>query len=74
MTIVILSAVMRGVWLIRNDFVFNKQAWSDVKRIWKKIWSLTSEWSILCKEEEEMKSWLSFLELQIREPLKISSA
>jgi hypothetical protein len=76
MTNVISSAVMRGVWLIRNDFIFNKQAWSDVKRIWKKIWLLTSEWSILCKEKkkEEMKSWLSFLELQIRGPLKISSA
>jgi hypothetical protein len=61
LTNVILSAMMRGAWLIRNDFVFNKQAWSDVKIIWKRIWSLTSECSILCKDQkkEGMKSWLS---------------
>jgi hypothetical protein len=41
------SAVMRGVWLIRNDFVFNKRAWLDVKMIWKKIRLLAAEWSIL---------------------------
>jgi hypothetical protein len=43
--------------------------------IWRKIRLLASEWSILCKDQrrEEMKSWLSFLELHIREPLKISS-
>jgi hypothetical protein len=54
---------------------FNKQDWLHVKMIWRKIRLLASEWSILCKDQrrEEMKSWLSFLELHIREPLKISS-
>jgi hypothetical protein len=30
---IISYAVLRGVWLIRIDFVFNKHVWSDVKLI-----------------------------------------
>jgi hypothetical protein len=40
---VISTAVLRAVWLIRNDFVFNHQAWSDVKLIWNRIWRLSMD-------------------------------
>jgi hypothetical protein len=30
---IISTVVLRGIWLIRNDFIFNKQVWSDVKLI-----------------------------------------
>jgi hypothetical protein len=32
-TNMIIVAVVRGLWLTRNDFVFNKQVWSVVKLI-----------------------------------------
>jgi hypothetical protein len=73
---VISTAVLRGLWLIRNDFVFNNQVWSDVKLILKRIWKLSMKWLIICKESKMtvMKRWLSFLELQIQEPMKILNA
>jgi hypothetical protein len=42
-TNIISSAVMRGLWLTRNDFVFNNQVWSDVKMELKRIWKLSME-------------------------------
>jgi hypothetical protein len=30
---IISTAVLRGIWLTRNDFVFNGQCWLDVKLI-----------------------------------------
>jgi hypothetical protein len=35
------SAVLRGVWLIRNDFVFKQQTWSDVKLVLRRILKLS---------------------------------
>jgi hypothetical protein len=73
-TNIISSAVMRELWLIRNEFVFNNQVWSDVKMVLRRIWKVSMEWSIICKSSkmEEMKNWLSFLEKLIQEPLKIA--
>jgi hypothetical protein len=58
MSNIISSAVIRGIWLIKNDFIFNNQVWSDVKVIWRRIRVLSLEWSILCKDQkkEEMKN------------------
>jgi hypothetical protein len=69
----ITAAVLRGLWLTRNDFVSNKQVWSDVKLIWRSIRKLSSEWMLVCKEEnlEMMRSWLSFLDRLIQAPLQI---
>jgi hypothetical protein len=48
------AGILWGLWLIRNDFVFNHQVWRDVKvmlrRIWLCIWwtgnlSLKRIWS-----------------------------
>jgi hypothetical protein len=54
--------VLRGVWLIRNDFVFNKQDWSDVKLIWMRFLRLSMEWKPIYKESkmDGMMRWLSF--------------
>jgi hypothetical protein len=74
-TNMISAAMLRGIWLVRNDFVFHQQVWSDVKMVLRKILGLSWEWRILCKEGhmEMMTRWLSFLELQIQEPLKITN-
>jgi hypothetical protein len=67
---VISYAVLKAIWLTRNDFVFNKQDWRDVKGVLRKILKLSLEWKILGKEQnmEMMMSWCSFLEKLIREP------
>jgi hypothetical protein len=38
---IISTVVLRGIWLTRNDFVFNKHVWLDVKYILRRIWKLT---------------------------------
>jgi hypothetical protein len=69
------TAVLRGIWLVRNDFVFHQQVWSDIKLILKRILRLSWEWKILCKEMhvKMMTDWLSFLERRIQEPLRLTS-
>jgi hypothetical protein len=71
---IISTVVLTGIWLTRNDFVFNNQDWSDVKLVLRRIWKLKLEWQILCKDRtmEMMQKWLIFLEQQIREPLKVT--
>jgi hypothetical protein len=65
---IISATVLIGLWLIRNDFVFIAQVWSDVKQVLRRILSLSMEWKIICKESkmEMMKSWLSFMAVQIQ--------
>jgi hypothetical protein len=69
----ITAAVLRGLWLTRNNFIFNNQVWSDVKMIWRLIRKLSSEWMLLCKEEnlEKTRNWLSFLDMLIQGPSQI---
>jgi hypothetical protein len=69
------SAVLRGIWLTRNDFVLNGQVWLDVRMVWRRIRALSVEWKLLCRDqkEEEMERWLSFLEWLIQ-TLRIKGA
>jgi hypothetical protein len=74
-SLVVSAAVLRGAWLIRNDFVLKKQIWTDVKLILRRILVLSMEWSPIGKTSkmEEMQSWCSFLEAKIRAPLQITN-
>jgi hypothetical protein len=69
------TAVLRGVWLIRNEMVFNNQVWSDVRSILRRILQLIMEWKPIFKEEnlEEMMNWLCSLEKLIHKPLQIKN-
>jgi hypothetical protein len=73
---IVSTIVLRGIWLIRNDFIFNKQVWSDIKLILRRMLRLTVEQKIIFKESrrEEMERWSSFLEKVNHEPLRITSA
>jgi hypothetical protein len=65
---IISTAVLRSIWLTRNDFVFNKQAWVDVKCILRRSLKLSMEWKsiYMATQMEEMMSWSSFLEKLIK--------
>jgi hypothetical protein len=47
---VISTAVLRGLWLIRNDTVFNKQGWTEVKTVLRRIYKLSMEWKITSRK------------------------
>jgi hypothetical protein len=55
-TNIITRVVLRSAWLIRNDFIFNKQVWVDVKMILRRMLRLTLEWQNTFKEEEEKRT------------------
>jgi hypothetical protein len=48
-----ISAVLRGIWLIRNDMLFNKQVWSSMTVVLRKIMKILGDWKIICKEKKE---------------------
>jgi hypothetical protein len=71
----ILVAVLRGIWLIRNEFVFQNQVWSDVKMVLRKVMALTVEWSPICKavKVESLRNWCSFLKQKLKNPLLMTN-
>jgi hypothetical protein len=73
---VISAAALRSIWLTRNAMIFDKQVWSSVKWILRKIRILLLDWEVMCKKSKmgEMKAWLSGLERLIQEPLRIGNA
>jgi hypothetical protein len=48
--------------LIRNDLIFHKQVWVDVKMVLRRMLRLTMEWQITFKESrrEEMEEVVFF--------------
>jgi hypothetical protein len=42
-TSIITIVVLRSIWLIRNDIIFNNQVWVDVKMILRRMLKLTLE-------------------------------
>jgi hypothetical protein len=72
----ILTVALGGIWLIRNDIIFHKQGWLDIKTILKRMLRLTMEWSISFKElnKVELEKWSSFLVKLLQEPLMITKA
>jgi hypothetical protein len=72
---IVSTVAMGAIWLTRNDFIFHKQEWSDVKTVVRRMLMLTLEWNIMVKQEREleMENWSSFLEQVIHEPLRIGS-
>jgi hypothetical protein len=72
---IISFVVLRGLWLTRNDFIFNKHEWVSVKQILRRMVKLTMEWQVMFKgaKREEKKNQLSFLERMIKESQRIAS-
>lgn len=73
---IISTNVLRAIWLMRNEFVFNNQVWRDSKAtIW---WSLKlmKMWAPMYAEQgtSKLEEWVKFLEKEISMPLAIQSA
>jgi hypothetical protein len=69
------AAVLRGIWLIRNEFVFHNLVWADVKMVLRKVLTLIVEWRPIYKatKVEAMERWCTFLEQKLKEPLTITN-
>jgi hypothetical protein len=72
---IISSAELKGLWLIRNNMMFNAQVRLDVKLVLRKIRRLTMDSKVVCDAEkvEELARWNTFLEKKIRDPLQITN-
>jgi hypothetical protein len=68
---IITTAILRNIWLVRNNMVFNKQVWFYVRCCLKMALKIPMEWKIIYKESGVlgMTRWLSFLEKLIQSPM-----
>ena len=59
-----------GIWLTRNDLVFNHQVWRDVKTVLWKIWLCMVDWKPMFQEDLAlgMEQWCTFLEAALETP------
>ena len=63
-----------GIWLTRNDLVFNHQVWRDVKTVLWKIWLCMVDWKPMFQEDLAlgMEQWCAFLEAALETPLALT--
>jgi hypothetical protein len=66
------AGVCWGLWLTRNNMIFRRQVWRDVKMVLLMIWKCTASWKPF-KEEllEKVIKWCNFLGEALRTPLAI---
>jgi hypothetical protein len=58
---IISFVVLRGLWLTRNDFIFNKHEWVSVKQILRRMVKLTMEWQVMFKGDKRRRRRTSYL-------------
>jgi hypothetical protein len=49
----IFAAVLRAIWITRNDHVFNRVQWFGMQALWRRLLNNCAQWKILLKEEEK---------------------
>jgi hypothetical protein len=49
------AALLRALWLMRNDLVFNRVVWPGMQNLWRKNACLLAQWKILVPEIEKRK-------------------
>jgi hypothetical protein len=62
------AAVLRSIWITKNDMIFNRSQWFGMQVMWRKVSYNLAQWKILLKEEEKgrMMTMLNQLELLAR--------
>jgi hypothetical protein len=46
------AALLRALWIMRNDLVFNRVVWSGMQTLWRNTAYLLAQWKILVPEVE----------------------
>jgi hypothetical protein len=59
------AAILRIIWLTRNDMVFNRTQWFGMHVLWRKIAYNLAQWGILLKEEEKGNLMMMVNKLEI---------
>jgi hypothetical protein len=67
---IIFAAVLRAIWITRNDFIFKRSQWLGMQGLWKHLVGSCVQWKILVKEgREELMMLLNKLKASTRRPL-----
>jgi hypothetical protein len=66
----IFAAMLRTIWITRNDFVFNRSQWLGMQGLWSRLVYSCAQWRVLLKEEGrgELTTMLSKVEEVARLP------
>jgi hypothetical protein len=72
---IVTFAALSGLWINRNNLVFNKNSWINIKRVWLLVMSFVKEWKVPFKEIEGGKSgqFLDCLLVMLRSLLPLPS-
>jgi hypothetical protein len=64
------AALLRVIWLMRNDMCFNRVIWPGMQMLWRKTAWLLAQWEVLLPVEErgKMQSVIAQLEGLARAP------
>jgi hypothetical protein len=58
------AALLRVIWLIRNDICFNRVVWPGMQMVWRKTaWQL-AQWEVLLAEGERGKLQVMIAQLE----------
>jgi hypothetical protein len=70
----IFAAILRTIWITRNDQVFNRSQWFGLQGLWRQVAYSCAQWKILLKEKErgKLNLFLSKLEMLARLPPLLS--
>jgi hypothetical protein len=49
---VVTSTVLWGMWINKNNLVFNKLTWINIKQVWRLVLSFLRDWKRPFKELE----------------------
>jgi hypothetical protein len=41
------AALIRGIWLMRNDMCFNRVIWPGMRALWRKVAYMLAQWEVL---------------------------
>jgi hypothetical protein len=47
------AALLRAIWLLRNDMYFNRATWPGMQMVWRKTAWLLAQWEVILPVDEK---------------------
>jgi hypothetical protein len=68
---IVSSDVLWGLWIKRNNLVFNKVIWINIKQVWRLVYSLLRDWKKPFRELEggKITQFMDHLLVKLNDPV-----
>uniref|UniRef100_A0ACD5XUF6 Uncharacterized protein n=1 Tax=Avena sativa TaxID=4498 RepID=A0ACD5XUF6_AVESA len=70
---IVTSAMLWGLWNVRNCLVFNRSSWINMKQVWNLVFSYLRNWKVAFQEigEGESARFITRLLQKLKRPLRL---